>query len=117
MIPLVQKYASIALLAVVFVFGAALAYLWHGKGVQEAVVKDLTAKNSQLSTDLQAEKDWSAKLSAELAKRQQKQKQSNGQKKAAEDKLDKSYAENPEWSGAPVPDSTADSLREFLSTR
>lgn len=117
MIATIQKYASYALLVALLVCSGTIAYLWHGKGVSEALVKDLGQKNEQLTSDLQAEKEWSAKLSAELTARQNKQTKSNSQKKAAEDNLEKSYDENPEWAGAPVPDSTADSLRDFLNTR
>ncbi len=117
MIPNIQKYASYGLLVALLVCSGTIAYLWHGKALSVAQVKELKASNEQLSKDLQTERDWSTHLSEELAKRSAKQKQSDAERKKAEDKLEKSYDENPGWSAAPVPDSTVDGLREFLGTR
>lgn len=117
MIAFLKLYAREFILALIF--GLILAVITTLALYRGAVrdSKELTAQNAELSASVAAEKAWSLKLSLELAQRAEKQKQSNGQKKVAEDKLDKSYAENPDWSGAPVPDSTANGLRDFLQTR
>ncbi len=74
-------------------------------------------QTTELTDQLTAERAWSAKLSTELAARAAKQKQSNSEKAQAEQKLEKSYEANPDWSDAPVPDDVTDGLSEFLSTR
>ncbi len=113
----IKSWASVALLVALLALSATVAYLWHNKGVTEAQVQDLVRQRDELSMNLKAEQEWSAKLSAELAERQKKQAKSNGQKKAAEDKLDKSYEENRSWADAPVPGAVDNGLRDFLSTR
>ncbi len=113
----IQKYASYALLVALLVCSGTIAYLWHGKGVSEALVKDLSHKNAELSASLQAERDWSEKLSTELANRKDKQSRSDAERKQTEDKLDKSYEKNRGWADAPVPVDTSDGLREYLNSR
>lgn len=117
MISTIQKYASYGLLVALLVMSGTCAYLWRGKTLSVAQVKELKASNEQLSKDLQSERDWSTHLSEELAKRSAKQKQSDTDRKKAEDKLEKSYDENRDWADAPVPGATTDGLREFLGTR
>ncbi len=78
---------------------------------------DLKRQTTELTDSLTAERAWSAKLSSELAARAVKQNKSDSDKAKAEQKLEKSYDANPDWSDAPVPDDVTDGLSEFLQTR
>ncbi len=110
----VQKYASYAILLALLGLGATTVFLWHGKHVRDAQIKDLTQSNIALSDNLTAERAWSASLSAELLNRQHKQVQNDQAKERVEQKLEKSYEANPGWADAPVPDDIADGLRDYI---
>lgn len=110
----IQKYASYGLLLALLVLGATTVFLWHGKTVRDAQIKDLTQSNTALSDNLTAERAWSASLSAELLQRQHKQVQNDQAKQRVEQKLEKSYEANPDWADAPVPDDIADGLRDYI---
>lgn len=110
---LVRNIAAAVMAALIITLLATLL-LYRG-AVHER--NDLRKQTTELTAAVESERAWSAQLSAELADRRNKQTQSDKQTDAATEKLDKSYAENPDWSRAPVPDDVGNGLRDFLQTR
>lgn len=111
--PIVRNVV-LAVMAALIITLLATLLLYRGAVHQR---DDFKRQTTELTDSLTAERAWSAKLSQELAARAVKQNLSDSDKAKAEQKLEKSYEANPDWSNAPVPDDVSDGLHDFLSTR